>query len=220
MSVSVSVLTLTFISMDRWYAICRPLRFKSTAAKARTAIGVIWAVSGVLVLPEALVLETRSKPGLSLETELLTECYPTWSPRHSRNYQIFLVTVLFVLPFILMSVAYYQIARVLWNKNIPGASETSTRFKRNCTMRGTVKNGSVNTPVVEPQIRSRRKAAKMLIAVVVMFGLCYVPVHLINTLRYTVGLPQNMVTTVFALLSHWLCYFNSAVNPVIYNVMN
>ncbi|KAG9510961.1 Orexin receptor type 2, partial [Fragariocoptes setiger] len=69
-------------------------------------------------------------------------------------------------------------------------------------------------------IRSRRKAAKMLLAVVIMFGLCYLPVHLINILRYTIGLPQNDLVTTASLVSHWLCYFNSAINPIIYNIMN
>ncbi|GIY40620.1 hypothetical protein CDAR_531881 [Caerostris darwini] len=60
-------------------------------------------------------------------------------------------------------------------------------------------------PSCEGQIQSRRKAAKMLIAVVVIFGLCYLPVHLLNALRYTVGLPQNSATTVVSLISHyWL----------------
>ena len=36
----------------------------------------------------------------------------------------------------------------------------------------------------EPQLLARRKAAKMLIAVVVMFGICYLPVHLLNILRW------------------------------------
>ena len=36
---------------------------------------------------------------------------------------------------------------------------------------------------VETQLQSRRKAAKMLIAVVVMFAMCYLPVHLLNILR-------------------------------------
>ncbi len=36
----------------------------------------------------------------------------------------------------------------------------------------------------ETQLMARRKAAKMLIAVVVMFGICYLPVHLLNILRY------------------------------------
>ena len=36
----------------------------------------------------------------------------------------------------------------------------------------------------ETQLIARRKAAKMLIAVVVMFGICYLPVHLLNILRF------------------------------------
>lgn len=44
-SVTVSVLTLTFISVDRWYAICYPLKFKSTTSRAKKAIGLIWALA-------------------------------------------------------------------------------------------------------------------------------------------------------------------------------
>lgn len=38
--------------------------------------------------------------------------------------------------------------------------------------------------------------------------------------RYTMKLPQNDYTAAAALISHWLCYFNSAINPVIYNFMS
>lgn len=43
-SVTVSVMTLTSISIDRWYAICHPLKFKSTTSRAKTAIIIIWIV--------------------------------------------------------------------------------------------------------------------------------------------------------------------------------
>ena len=33
------------------------------------------------------------------------------------------------------------------------------------------------------QVESRKKAAKMLVAVVIMFGLCFFPVHLLNIVR-------------------------------------
>ncbi|KAJ8941759.1 hypothetical protein NQ318_023116 [Aromia moschata] len=51
------------------------------------------------------------------------------------------------------------------------------------------RSGQVNTFAMnmnastEGQLRSRRKAAKMLVAVVVMFAFCFLPVHLLSVLR-------------------------------------
>jgi hypocretin (orexin) receptor 2 len=71
------------------------------------------------------------------------------------------------------------------------------------------------------QLRARRKASKMLVAVVIMFAACYFPVHALNIVRYTyTDLDQSEVISVLSLLSHWLCYANSAINPLIYNFMS
>ena len=43
---------------------------------------------------------------------------------------------------------------------------------------------STQGSAVDFQLRSRRKAAKMLVAVVVMFAFCYLPVHIYTILRY------------------------------------
>lgn len=44
-SVSVSVLTLTVISVERWYAICYPLKFKATTGRAKRLILLIWVIA-------------------------------------------------------------------------------------------------------------------------------------------------------------------------------
>lgn len=71
------------------------------------------------------------------------------------------------------------------------------------------------------QLRARRKASKMLVAVVIMFAACYFPVHALGIIRYSyLNIDQNEVISVLSLLSHWLCYANSAINPLIYNFMS
>lgn len=79
-SVSVAVLTLSFIALDRWYAICHPLLFKSTARRARGSILGIWAVSLAVMVPQAAVMECSSVlPELANRTRLFSVCDEHWA---------------------------------------------------------------------------------------------------------------------------------------------
>jgi hypocretin (orexin) receptor 2 len=86
--------------------------------------------------------------------------------------------------------------------------------------KGNPLHGESNSTTIA-QLRARRKASKMLVAVVIMFAACYFPVHALNIIRYTyTNLNQDEIISVLSLLSHWLCYANSAINPLIYNFMS
>ncbi|GIX89267.1 hypothetical protein CEXT_69791 [Caerostris extrusa] len=110
-SVSVSVLTLTFISIDRWYAICHPLSFKSTAARAKTNILLIWLVSILVSPPRSHSADTRKHP-IPL-TPSTSPTAPTPGARAAPRSPTVLVLFLYVAPLLADGVAYYQIAKVL-----------------------------------------------------------------------------------------------------------
>ncbi|XP_073962534.1 orexin/Hypocretin receptor type 1-like [Choristoneura fumiferana] len=202
-SVMVAVMTLTFISVDRWYAICFPLRFKSTTGRAKTAILVIWTISLIFNCPDLIVMTTMTKVPLRFNLQYLVQCASTWSEKNDLVWYIVKAVFVYLIPLLLITVAYHQIAHVLWHsKTIPGRAETVKL-----------------TPSEQTQLRSRRKAAKMLVAVVIMFAVCYLPVHLLSILTYSMDMKQNDQMTLFGLVSHVLCYANSAINPLIYNFM-
>lgn len=123
-SVSVSVLTLSAISVERWYAICHPLAFKSTLSRARNIIIVIWVVAAGVALPEMIVVTTNpyNYPG-DFQTIYLTTCAPAWLEWKQIIYQISLVIVMYVCPLVLMGLTYTNIAVVLWRNDIPGQAE-------------------------------------------------------------------------------------------------
>lgn len=119
LSAFVSVLTLTAISIERWYAICDPLRFHSTLRRARIAIIVIWLVAGALATPDLIF---GAAVPYKDYTVLHTACYPSQfiTPEGIVVNQMVILVFFYVIPLILMGFVYSHIAYVLCCGHIPG----------------------------------------------------------------------------------------------------
>ncbi|KAI5731297.1 hypothetical protein M8J77_007798 [Diaphorina citri] len=153
-------------------------------------------------------------------------CVPTWGPDYESIFQGAKFILLYFLPLGLMSIAYYQIVKVLWRSdNIPGHSEVvhlNDKFHPEAEMNGRHRRATIGTAnsTTESQILSRRKAAKMLVVVVSMFAACYFPVHLLSIVRTIWDVPQTEATATLSNFCHFLVFANSAINPIIYNFMS
>nr|XP_031539799.1 orexin receptor type 1 isoform X1 [Vicugna pacos]XP_031539800.1 orexin receptor type 1 isoform X1 [Vicugna pacos]XP_031539801.1 orexin receptor type 1 isoform X1 [Vicugna pacos]XP_031539802.1 orexin receptor type 1 isoform X1 [Vicugna pacos] len=234
-SVSVAVLTLSFIALDRWYAICHPLLFKSTARRARGSILGIWAVSLAVMVPQAAVMECSSVlPELANRTRLFSVCDERWADDlYPKIYHSCFFIVTYLAPLGLMAMAYFQIFRKLWGRQIPG---TTSALVRNWKRPSDQLEDQGQGPGAEPppqvraflaevkQMRARRKTAKMLMVVLLVFALCYLPISVLNVLKRVFGMfrqasDREAVYACFT-FSHWLVYANSAANPIIYNFLS
>ncbi|XP_021353887.1 orexin receptor type 2-like [Mizuhopecten yessoensis] len=210
-SVSVSVLTLSAISVERYFAICQPLKVRLTTRTIIKIIVAIWIAGMAASVPEVLFNRLwESVPGQV--TKYLVHCRKDWSLVYDNNYQLFILVALYSIPICLMAFTYSVISRQLWKNDIPGTAETN----HVCSRSGSTISGP------ESQLHSRRRAAKMLMTIVVIFAVCYLPVHILNLIRFTDsfrGVDETIIINI-ALISHILCYVNSAINPVIYNFMS
>lgn len=109
----VSIVTLTFISIERLYAVCEPLKFEATRKRACAMILAIWIISLASAIPDVLYTEIVRKFPANV-TDLLSNCTVTLS----NAYYYFYTFAFFVLPCLIMGVAYFKIARCLWKNPI------------------------------------------------------------------------------------------------------
>ena len=63
----------------------------------------------------------------------------------------------------------------------------------------------------------KRQASRLIILVVVIFAIFWLPVHIHLLVAYFGSIPNNPVYNTISVLWNVLAYFNSCVNPIIYN---
>ncbi|XP_023940570.2 cholecystokinin receptor type A-like [Bicyclus anynana] len=110
-SVSVDVWTLVAISLERYFAICRPLKSRKwqTQCHAYKMIATVWILSLALNSPILIVSTLQPMRGNAYK------CREVWSSLElERTFNLGLDAVLLVLPFFIMSFAYCLIVTKLW----------------------------------------------------------------------------------------------------------
>ncbi|XP_076445838.1 neuromedin U receptor homolog nmur-2-like [Babylonia areolata] len=207
-----SVLTITAFTADRYVAICRPLRSQAISSLSRAVKIVVlaWVLAACCALPYPL--HTRVFHGLrdpctgeALDDSLLCNIPERWLGQAQYLLQ-FSTFAFFLVPLLLITVMYVLIGLSL------SASQRSTDHKKNQT-------------AVAAATKARKTILKMLVAVVIAFFVCWAPFHTQRLI--TVYIPPDAWTprlltiqTYIFYISGVLYYFNSTINPILYNVMS
>ncbi|KAK2154908.1 hypothetical protein LSH36_254g03005 [Paralvinella palmiformis] len=209
LAVSSSILTLTVISAERFYAIRRPLRARAFMSRTRIhrIVIAIWIVAAIAVLPNAFVRRERLLDEiLSLRICSCVEQWDIMALKHVYNFA--LLFVLYLAPVGFICIGYLQIGMNLWRR--PAMLHAGISAAESANARS--------------NLSGRRKVARMLFVMALLFALSWLPMHIFSIVLDL--LPPETLNEHGIVLRHvhsfflWLGHTNSSINPLCYCVMS
>ncbi|GCC21380.1 neuropeptide Y receptor type 2-like [Chiloscyllium punctatum] len=197
LSVHVSTLTLTVIALDRHRCIVFHLDSRISKKFSFITISMTWLVSAILAGPLAIFREYKivDLQPINLQIVVCSEKWPSGNTQDGTIYSISMFILQYVLPLGIISYAYIRIWIKLKNHVSPCARSDS-HYRR-------------------------RKTTKMLVMVVVVFAVCWLPLH---TFQLASDLDKRLFQfTEYKLLYtifHVLAMCSTFANPLLYGWMN
>ncbi|XP_071516937.1 neuropeptide CCHamide-1 receptor-like [Panulirus ornatus] len=200
LSLGITVFTLTALSADRYMAIVRPVSHHVSDSAGRLTIAVavgIWVASAVLATPAAVF---SNVPTLSTSTGIKYQIctpFPEYLGKlYPKIHALVKVIVYYILPLALIASFYVLMARHLLvsAQHLPGEAAGQQR-----------------------QAKARRKVAKMVLAFVIIFAICFLPLN-VYTLWWHFD-PQSsekydIYWHTFRIVGFCLSFINSCINPI------
>ncbi|XP_071116942.1 QRFP-like peptide receptor [Haliotis cracherodii] len=235
-SLACSVLTLTIISFERFYAICYPLKaqFRCSTRRARILIVITWLLSGLLCFPTVFIRKSYyNSLTYSYICIAISENY-LWV----QLYSIYMLVLLYLAPLAVMSYTYTGSCLALYRSAVSARkmqgdgrtkSEVTTTDKVSSKdassapssggtdkAKGSDKSGEDKS---EGNIRARIKVMQMLVAMLVVFVVSWGPMLFYQVLK-EFGIKPRQNEDIYRLTVQCLAFFNSSLNPYFYMAMS
>ncbi|XP_038570743.1 neuropeptide Y receptor type 2-like [Micropterus salmoides] len=198
-SVSASVLTLTVISVNRYYSVRSPLRARSMFTRRRilATVAVVWTVSSIMCAPIAVMNRRRE---ISFGTFAILVCQEEW-PQHrlKQGYNVLLFVMLYCLPVTFNLTIGFLTGRRLWGGKKCTFADLDPRSQA----------------LHASRLKMRQKIAKMVVCLVLLFAVSWLPLYLADLWIDCEQRPPSWLlqTRPFA---QWLGLTNSSLNPICY----
>ena len=210
LSLVASVITLSVISAERFYAIRRPLRARAFMSRGRiqSIISMVWLISGIAVLPLVFVRTTKTEHILTFNIGSCVEVWGIQSLKHVYNF--ILLIMLYMCPVVFICVGYLQIGMNLWRTNERLHASTDAAESENA----------------RSNLTGRRRVARMLFVMAILFALSWLPYHIMSILLDFLVIEDNGAGSNSLLLKYlhsyslWMGHANSSINPICYCIMS
>ncbi|KAH0615759.1 hypothetical protein JD844_026218 [Phrynosoma platyrhinos] len=209
-SVSASVFTLVAIAVDRFRSIVYPFKQKLTVWTAVVIIAIIWVLAIAIMCPSAVMLKVEEEKhfrvvlGDGNKTSPIYWCREDWPNQDMRKvYTTVLFANIYLAPLSLIVIMYARIGITLFNTSLLACG----------------KQGQERHSVQKKKL----KVIKMLIIVALLFILSWLPLWTLAMLSDYADLSEEQLQIINIYVypfAHWLAFFNSSINPIIYGFFN
>ncbi|KAM6972878.1 growth hormone secretagogue receptor type 1 [Aplochiton taeniatus] len=197
-----TILHITALSVERYVAICFPLRAKVVVTKRRVQyiILALWTFALLSAAPTLFLV------GVEYDNETHRD-HSTRQCKHTHyaiisgqlHTMLWVSTTYFFCPMFCLVFLYGSIGCKLWKS----------------------RNDLQGGPSSLARERSHIQTVKILVVVVLAFVICWLPYHIGRNLFAQVDdYDEAMVSQNFNVASMVLCYLSASVNPVLYNLMS
>ncbi|XP_037948306.1 growth hormone secretagogue receptor type 1-like isoform X1 [Teleopsis dalmanni] len=200
-----SVLTILAISFERYYAICEPLKAGYVCTKTRAIFicFLAWAIAALFTSPILYVAEYKTVE--YIDGSSVAVCLTQAITKLTIGFFLMTIIFFFLLPLIILIILYGIIAKNLISNNGP----------------------MLRIRPIKPELslKARKQVVLMLGAVVLSFFLCLLPFRML-TMWIILSSEQTFIEIgiekYYGLLyfCRIMLYLNSAINPILYNLMS
>ncbi|XP_023689507.2 mu-type opioid receptor isoform X2 [Paramormyrops kingsleyae] len=186
-----SIFTLTTMSVDRYIAVCHPIKALDfrTPRNAKIVNVCNWILSSAIGLPVMIMASTvahRNAPKIIDCT--LKFPHPYWYWDNLLKICVFIFA--FIMPVLIITVCYgLMILRLKSVRLLSGSKEKD---------------------------RNLRRITRMVLVVVAVFIVCWTPIHIFVIIKALVNIPNSLLQSITWHFCITLGYTNSCLNPVLY----
>ena len=197
-----SVWILVAIAVDRFFAVTRPFQVSPLSRHFKKTVVFVWVWSAVSAADVLALIDIREEEAYDF-CETVDRVYYRWT-----EFSLTSLVLNVVVPLVAIIILYTIICLKLWARKVPG------------------EGANQNERQVEA-IKTAKKVTRMMIAVVVLYKLCWLPYFIIMLMSLIKGESHSMITSdpptgniYLYLFILWSTFVYSAVNPFVYLTFN